>query len=111
MAKQKMYFKYDIPTSVVEMVKAICLDYNRRERAIKYGTITGEVLDKYIMLNASVDKALEEIEVGIRKEILDDIGNKRGFQFSAISQMLSKNAYYRRRRKIIYDIAKELSLL
>lgn len=111
MAKQKMYFKYDIPTSVVEMVKAVCLDYNRRERAIKYGTITGEVLDKYIMLNASVDKALEEIEVGIRKEILDDIGNKRGFQFSAASMLISKDAYYRRRRKLIYDIAKELALL
>ena len=44
MARQKAYFKYDIPTSVVDIVKTICVDYNRRERAIKYGTITGEVL-------------------------------------------------------------------
>jgi hypothetical protein len=111
MARQKMYFKYDIPTSVVELVKAVCSDYNRRERAIKFGSITGEVLDRYIFLNTAIDKALECIEAGIRKDMLSDISKKRGFQFSAASMLISKDAYYRRRRKLIYDIAKELALL
>lgn len=31
MARQKMYYKWDIPTSIVEIVKAICADYERRD--------------------------------------------------------------------------------
>ncbi len=111
MARQKMYFKYDIPTSVVDIVKTICADYNRRERAIKFGTITGEVLECYVRLNAIIDKALEEVEVGIRKDMLSDIQKRRGYDFSAASPVISKNTYYRRKRKLIYDIAKELALL
>lgn len=111
MPKQKLYFKYEIPTGVVEIVKSVCGDYDRRERAIKFSNVTGTVLTRYVELNNAVDKAFSDIEVGLRKDMLSDIGNRRGFQFSAVSTLISKNAYYRRRRKIIYDIAKELALL
>lgn len=111
MARQKLYFKYEIPTVVVEIVKSVCVDYDRRERAIKFSNVTGAVLTRYIELNNAVDKALAAIEVGLRKDMLSDINKKRGFQFSAASTLISKNAYYRRRRKLIYDIAKELALL
>ncbi len=111
MARQKMYFKYDIPTTVVDIVKTVCSDYNRRERAIKFGTVTGEVLECYVKLNSIIDKSLEEVEVGIRKDMLSDIQKRRGYDFSAASLVISKNTYYRRKRKLIYDIAKELALL
>ena len=111
MARQKAYFKYDIPTSVVDIVKTICVDYNRRERAIKYGTITGEVLAIYVELNAIIDKALEDIEVGVRKCLITDIQKKRGYYFSDAQYLMAKCTYYSRKRKFIFDIAKSLALL
>ena len=43
MPKPKMYFQFELPSSVVEIVKTVCADYTRRERAIKYGNVTGAV--------------------------------------------------------------------
>ena len=111
MPKPKLYFKYDIPTTVVEIVKTLCADYNRRERATKFSNVTGDVLARYVQLNAVIDKALEEVEVGIRKDILQDIQKRRGYDFSTAAECISKNTYYRRKRKLIYDIAKGLALL
>ena len=98
MAREKMYFSWEIPTSVVCMVNAICADYERRERAIKYSNITGAVLERYIELNSVID-------------LLRDIAEGRGYTRSPTQCVVSKNTYYRRRRKLIHDIAKELSLL
>ena len=44
MPKPKLYFQFELPSSVVEIVKTVCADYTRRERAIKYGNVTGAVL-------------------------------------------------------------------
>ncbi len=103
--------QYELPTSVVEIVKTLCADYFRRERAIRYGNVTGAVLDRYIELNANIDMALETIEVGIRMDILRDIQFRRGYDFSPASVCISKNTYYTRKKKLIYDIAKRLSLI
>ena len=111
MARPKMYFKWEIPTSVVDIVKMVCADYDRRERMIKYSTITGAVLAKYVELNAIIDKALEDIEIGIRRDMLEDIQQGRGYEFSAASPFLAKNTYYQRKRKLIHDIARGLSLI
>ena len=111
MSRQRMYFKYEIPTSVVEIVKAVCSDYDRRERAIKFSNLTGDVLTKYVELNNAIDKALTDVEVGIRRDMLNDIQKRRGYDFSRAALIISKNTYYRRKRKLIYDIAKELALL
>ncbi len=111
MARNKLYFTYDVPTSITRVVNAVCADYERRERAIKYSAITGDTLDKYIELNAAVDRALEDVEVGLRKILLDDISSGRGYYKSSAVCLVSKNAYYCRRRKLIHDIATSLSLI
>ena len=111
MSRQKMYFKWEIPTSVVDIVKTICADYDRRERMIKHSTITGSVLARYVELNAIIDKALEDIEIGIRRDMLDDIQKGRGYDFSAASPFIAKNTYYHRKRKLIHDIAEGLALI
>ena len=111
MARQKMYFKWEIPTSVVDIVKTVCADYGRRERMIKHSTITGDVLARYVELNAVIDKALEDVEVGIRDAMLEDIHKGRGYDFSAASPFLAKNTYYLRKRKLIHDIAEGLHLI
>lgn len=111
MSKSKLYFQFELPSSVVEIVKTLCADYNRRERAIKYGNVTGDVLARYVELNAVIDRALEDIEVGIRMDMLKDIQNRRGYDFSPASYCISKNTYYKRKKKLIFDIAKSLALV
>ena len=111
MAREKMYFSWEIPTSVVGMVNALCADYERRARAVRSSSVTGAVLETYVQLNAVIDEALEEVEVGIRKDLLRDISEGRGYARSGAQLQVSKNTYYRRRRKLIHDIAKLLSLL
>lgn len=111
MPKPKKYFQYELPSSVVEIVKTLCADYSRRERAIKYGNVTGAVLERYVELNATIDTALEDVEIGIRMDMLRDIQNRRGYDFSPASYCISKNTYYKRKKKLIYDIAKNLALV
>ena len=111
MARKRMFFKYEIDSSVVSIVKSIIADYDRREKLIKYSNVTGAVLDELIKLNAIVDRALEDIECGMRRDIVQDITYGRGFFKSNCCVMMEKNTYYRRRRKLVYDIAVELHLI
>lgn len=109
--KKKVYYSWEIPTSVVRMVAAICADYERRDKVIRYSSTTGAVLDRNVELNAAVDSALDEVEVGVRNDILHDISEGIGYNRSAVACMMSKDAYYRRRRKLVHDIAVNLALL
>lgn len=111
MARQKIYFKWDIPKDVVRTVVGICEGYERRDRALKRAAITGAVLTRYVELNAVVDRAMAEIEAGIRRDILADIAAGRGYGKSAAQYIVGKDTYYRRRNKMIYDIAKALALI
>lgn len=111
MPKKRMYFKWEIPTSVVDIVTTVCADYERRERMIRYAGVTGDVLERYVELNATIDKALECIELGIRRDLLRDICEGRGYEHSPAASFLAKNSYYQRKRKLIHDIAVGLSLI
>lgn len=109
--RKKEYFSHEIPTSAVRVVTSICADYDRRESAIKHSAATGSVLERYVELNRAVDIALYGIEPGLRDILLRDVSGCVGYNKSAAACQLSKNAYYRRRRKLVYDIAVNLSLL
>ena len=111
MAREKMYYSWKIPESVVHLVNALCADYERRERAIKHSTITGAVLDRYIELNSVIDSALCEIDQGIRDDLLYDITVGRGYTRSCAQYVVSKNTYYRQRKKFVQEIATKLFLL
>ncbi len=110
MARRKMYFRYEIPSNVVCIVKSLCVDYERRELALKNPKLSSSVLDEYKRLNNAIDIALLELEVGIRKIMLNDVQHGRGYEYSRASSFIAKNTYYSRKRKLIYDIAKELKL-
>ncbi len=112
MARRTRYCRrYELPASVVDVVKCLCADYERRARAIKYESVEGAVLERYAELNAAIDKALEALEAGIRREMLEDIHRGRGYDFSPVSVYLSKNTYYQRKKRMIFEIAKDLSLI
>ena len=111
MPKPKLYFQSDIPATVTEIVRAMCADYPRRSRAIQFEDIPNAVRIRYIELNSIIDTALESVEIGIRKDLLRDVQRRRGYDFSPAAECISKNTYYRRKKKLIYDIAIGLHLI
>lgn len=108
MGRHKSYISYNVPRSVVNVVKSMCADYDRRAIIISSGRALSE---RYKEMNGAIDRGLEFIEVGIRRTILDDIHLGRGYGYSPASAILSKNAYYSRKNKAIYLIAEELRLM
>lgn len=111
MARTRIYYKWDIPGSVVIIVNAVLADYARREKIIRDANASEAVLKKAVELNAIVDKALEDIEPGIRREIIRDISLGRGYNKSNCCVLMQNETYYRRRRKLVHDIAVSLSLI
>ncbi len=109
--RPKQFYKYELPTGVVKVVRAQCADYLRKSLAIKDGTLTEEVLRVYIDTNEAIDKALADIEEAGRKDFLVDIAENRGYDRSQINWLFSHGAYYNRKRRAIYEIAKGLCLI
>ena len=111
MGRPRIYYEWEVPREVVEIVRGICADYERRENAIKFSTISGDVLCRYVELNSAVEAALGDVEIGLRQDIIDDVALNRGYDFSPCSNYISKGTYYNKKRKLIYDIAKRLYLI
>ena len=111
MSKHRTYFKWEIPSTVVKIVNSICADYDRRELIIQHSSACGDVLEKMIELNTIVNNALESVEPGIRKDIIKDISEGRGYFKSNCCIIMEKNTYYRRRRKLVHDIAVLMNLI
>ena len=109
--RRKRKYRGDIPASVAELIRSLCADYERRENAIKFSAITGPVLARYVELNAAIDTAMCGVEAGIREDLLADIGSGRGYEASALCMVMAKNTYYKRKEKVIKDIARELALI
>ena len=109
--RPKQFYKYELPHGVIKVVSAQCADYKRKQLAISEGALPQEILDAYIATNAAIDKALDDIEVGCRADFLVDIAENRGYERSKLLWLLSRHAYYNRKRKAIYDIARGLRLV
>ena len=109
MSRRRVFGRWEIPPTVVEIVKSICADYDRRAIAIQ--TAAEDVVNTYKAMNDAIDHAMQDIEPEIRRTMLEDIYNGRGYYSSPASAIISKNAYYSRRHKAIHDIAVKLMLL
>lgn len=110
MGRRKIFACEPIPRSVTEIVRAICADYPRRQRMISDGE-GGDAEKECRRINAAVDAALAEVEVGVREILLLDIACGRGYDYSMASAIMVKSSYYRRRNKLIRDIARQMNLL
>lgn len=109
--RPKQFYKYELPQGVVKIVSAQCSDYSRKELAIKEGGLSAEILQSYTDTNEAIRRALFDIEEGCRDSFLTDIAENRGYERSEISFLLSRKAYYNRKRKAIYEIATHLHLI
>lgn len=111
---EKRYYKPpedDIPHSVEVIVRAVVADYDRRNRLLSLSSVTGKTYEVYLTLNAIIDSALEGVEFGLRRPMREDIALHRGYDASPINYLIAKNTYYRRRYRIVHDIAVSLGLI
>ena len=111
MARHKQYFKWEVPATVVTLVKAHCNDYDRRAKIINNPNTSPTLAQNFREFNLVIDNALMDIEPGLRSALLTDIQIGRGFDASPIAPFLAKNTYYARKRKLIHDIAVGLHLI
>ena len=111
MSKPRVYYRWQIPTSVVEIVRAVCADYDRRRVALRRDDLPDGVRDMYAKLNKAVEDALADVEEGIKAHILNDIGKRRGYDYSSAMPYLAKNTYYHRKHKVVHDVAVALALI
>ena len=111
MGRRRKFYSWDIPNTVVAVVKTLCADYQRRKIALERDTVSGAVKDEYARINAAIDLALNDIEEGIKDIVLQDVVSNRGYDFSQASPFIAKNTYYNRKRKLVYDIAAGLNLI
>lgn len=109
--RPKQFYKYELPNGVVKIVRAQCADYERKTIAVRSGTLAPEVLKSYEGTNEAINAALQCVEEGCRNEFLLDIANGRGYDKSQINYMYSKSAYYHRKVKAVYEIARRLYLI
>lgn len=112
MGRPRIYAKYEIPKGLVSVIVTLCADYKRRKAYVeKAGADTpAAVVKKYELINAAIEESLLFIEPELRAHIINDIAEGRGY-VSSRAVNVSKDAYYRRRRKFISDVARALSLL
>lgn len=109
--RPRQFYKYELPSGVVKVVRAQCADYARKVLCIQEGSVSEETLSSYIATNAAIERALADIEEMCRQDFLNDIAENRGYDRSQSHWCLSHNAYYKRKRKAIYEIAKGLLLI
>ena len=109
--RPRQFYKYELPSGVVKVVRAQCADYARKELCIREGSLSEDTLNAYIATNAAINKALADIEETVRQHFINDIADNRGYDKSQSQWCLSHNAYYNRKRKAIYEIAKALLLI
>lgn len=101
----------DIPLSVERIVRAMMFDYSRRSKLLSQGGLSDQVQQTYLHLNFIIDSALESVEIGLRKTLMEDIALHRGYDMSPCNYLVAKNTYYRRRYKVIHDVAVSLGLI
>lgn len=111
MTKRQKKRKNGISTSIVAIVKAQCLDYERRKRLLINTNLSRELVEKYSYLNSIIDAALGNVDPGIRIPLFRDLQLGRGYAHSPASPFLAKNTYYARKWQLIRDIAEGFGLI
>lgn len=98
----KLHIKGITPT-VAEIVTLICQDYKTRKSK-------GDLPEDY-GFEQIIQSSLGACESAIAEAILEDICLRRGYWCSPINYLISKGAYYERKRAVVRSIAIGLHLI
>jgi hypothetical protein len=99
-----------IRNSVDEVVIALCLDYERRQRAIEQRSATRRTETEFRYYNFKIFDAAAEVVGEAKADIyINEIGNRIGYAKSSLD-CLSEVTYKKYKRKAMDNIAKKLHL-
>ena len=92
------------------LVVALCLDYRRRQRLIESGELSFRTASELRYLNIKLIAAANEI-VGeeLSELFIREIGERKGYATSAITDMSEYN-YKMKKRQVVDNIIKKLHL-
>lgn len=111
MVRKRNSERWEVPPGVADMVYGIVKDYNRRVDDLNNSLLSGECKDMYYKLNGAVESSLLMIEDRLRSIYIYDIAHKYGYFRSKAIDYLDHKAYYLRKNKLVYSIAKILNLI
>ena len=104
--------KVNIETPLYRLVCALCLDYDRREDALRNQEGDLCTLLTYRDLNETIDRSIAEVcEETIREEMRRDIGNYIGITRTKLLDCMGDNTFKIRKRMSIEAIARNLHLI
>ena len=97
-------------SSLDVLITALCLDYPRREKAIRDGLSSRRTLTEYRYFNFKIYEAVKEV-VGeeFAYVYIKEIGENIGYANTALDT-LSEVAYKQRKKEVKENIAKKLHL-
>lgn len=101
---------YNLPRAVSEVCLIILGDYERRAQELKKGIKDKKVRENYEQLNRSCERALEEVEPILRKDLASDIKNGRGWEKSRACSYMDRHTYYARKRLVIARLSREIRM-
>jgi len=105
------YVSRKIPRSVEKAVLAMCRDYPRRKRCLENKSSSESISEVFAALNNAIDESVSFLPDIERNIMLRDICYGNSYYTSKLITMMSCNAYYMRRKKIIYGIAIAYNLI
>jgi len=96
-------------------IMAICGDFKKRALEIERGGRRPEVLERYVLLNAAITEALDELCAGESEKVkllfLDALAERRGHNWSPLCMLMSPTAFYERKSRIMCRIAEKLNIV
>ena len=99
-----------LPKTLAIYIEAVVMDYARREAALEGNDISESTRKQYIKFNIAVDMGFAFLEPALKDTMFKDIVSKRGYYSSEASAIICRNAYYKRRARILYNIAIALNM-
>ena len=111
MRRRRNSARWELPVGIVDEVRGICRDYQRKRSELLSGKLSVEVKSLYERYNEAVNNALLSIEPELRAIILDDVIEKRGFYKSLAVGCVSHCTYESRKCEFIHQIAVNLHFL
>lgn len=98
-------------SSVDLLVSALCLDFPRREKAIREGGVSRRTLIEFRYLNFKIMEAVGEVVTATEAmTYIKEIGENIGYAKTKFTE-LSEVAYKTRKKSIRDNIARKLHLL
>ena len=96
---------------VFDIVRALAVHFERRERAIQEKSVTPRVRMEYVYINSKMlDAAAEVVGENYAKQFIKDIGHEVGYAKTKIDAF-SETAYKKSKQAVKRKIAERLHLL